>query len=240
MAKTVIVTGGSTGIGKAISLKFAEQGYNIVLNYLGETPAELIAEIEGKGVLCKGVEADISQFDQAEMLVKTAKDSFGTIDVLVNNAGITKDGLIIRMSEDDFDNVIRVNLKGAFNMIKHVSNIMLKQKNGAIVNMASVIGLVGNVGQANYAASKAGLIGLTKSAAKELAMRGVTCNAVAPGYIETPMTSVLPDEIKQKIGESIPLKRFGKPHEVAELVCFLANSPYITGQVVNIDGGMVM
>lgn len=240
MAKTVIVTGGSTGIGKAISLKFADQGYNVVLNYLGETPVDLIAEIEGKGVLCKGVEADISQFDQAEMLVKTAKESFGTIDVLVNNAGIAKDRLIIRMSEDDFDDVIRVNLKGAFNTIRHVSNIMLKQKSGAIVNMASIIGLVGNVGQANYAASKAGLIGLTKSTAKELAMRGITCNAIAPGYIETPMTSVLPDEIKQKMGESIPLKRFGQPHEVAELAYFLANSPYITGQVVNIDGGMVM
>lgn len=240
MAKTVIVTGGTKGIGKAVALKFAEEGYNIVLNYRSEMPDGLVAEIEGRGVLCKAIKADISGFEEAESLVKSAKEAFGTIDVLVNNAGITKDGLLLRMSESDFDIVIQTNLKGAFNMIRHASGIMLKQKSGAIINISSVVGLIGNAGQANYAASKAGLIGLTKSTARELASRGITCNAVAPGFIETAMTSVLSDEVKQKMYDSIPLKRFGQAYEVAELIYFLASSPYITGQVVNIDGGMVM
>ncbi|MBR1737056.1 MAG: SDR family oxidoreductase, partial [Firmicutes bacterium] len=171
---------------------------------------------------------------------KAAVDKFGSVDILVNNAGITKDSLMMRMSEEDFDAVINTNLKGTYNMVKHASNVMLKQKSGSIVNMSSVVGLMGNVGQANYAASKAGVIGITHSAAKELAARGITCNAIAPGFIKTDMTDVLSDKVKDAMIEAIPLKRFGESEEVANLAVFLAKNRYITGQVIAIDGGMVM
>ncbi len=238
--KTVIVTGGGKGIGREIALQFAKQGANIVLNYRSDLSDDVIKEIEAEGVKCIAFKADVSNFSEASELVKKAKEEFGTIDVLVNNAGITKDDLLIRMSEEAFDDVIQINLKGVFNMVKHASNIMLKQKSGTIINMSSVIGVTGNIGQVNYAASKAGIIGLTKSVARELASRGITCNAIAPGFIETEMTKTLSDKVKEQSLEKIPLKRFGTAKEVAELAVFLALGKYITGQVINIDGGMVM
>jgi len=238
--KTVVVTGGAKGIGRAIALEFAENGANIVLNYRSSLPDDLISEIKSKGVECIAYQADVSKFEEAGGLIDAAVSSFKTVDVLVNNAGITKDILIMRMSENDFDSVIDVNLKSVFNMTRHVSKIMLKQRSGAIINMSSVVGVTGNIGQANYSASKAGIIGFTKSTAKELGSRGITCNAIAPGFIETSMTEVLSDKAKQSCLEGISLKRFGKPKEVAELAVFLAKSKYITGQVINIDGGMVM
>ena len=197
--KTVIVTGGAKGIGKAIALAFANEGCNIVLNYRSTSPEEVKAEIEAKGVKCFTVQADVSKFDEALKLVEAAKEEFGTIDVLVNNAGITRDTLMMRMSEEDFDAVINTNLKGCFNMMKHASKIMMKQKSGAIINMSSVIGVAGNIGQVNYAASKAGVIGMTYSVAKELAPRNITCNAIAPGMIATDMTDVLADKMKESI-----------------------------------------
>lgn len=238
--KTVIVTGAAKGIGRCVALAFADKGCNIVLNYRSTAPDETVAAIEAKGVKCLAYKADISDFDQAAALVEKAAQEFGTIDVLVNNAGITKDMLMLRMTEADFDSVININLKGAFNMLKHTSKVMLKQKSGSIINMSSVVGVSGNVGQVNYSASKAGIIGLTKSAAKELAPRGITCNAIAPGMIETDMTNALSDKAKEQILSGIPLKRMGKADEVAELAVFLAQAKYITGQVVLIDGGMAM
>lgn len=238
--KTVIVTGGAKGIGRAMALKFAENGANIVLNYRSSIPDDLISEIEDKGVKCVAYQADVSNFEQALGLVETAVSNFKTIDVLVNNAGITKDTLLMRMNENDFDSVLEVNLKSVFNMVKHTSKVMLKQKSGSIINMSSVVGVAGNIGQANYAASKAGIIGFTKTVARELASRGITCNAIAPGFIQTAMTDVLSDKVKESVLDGIPLKRFGKPEEVAELAVFLAKNKYVTGQVINIDGGMVM
>ena len=236
--KCVLITGAAKGIGKAVALEFAKNGYNIALNYRSGEPIELIEEIEALGAQCLAVRADVGISEQAEETVSLVKNCFGKIDALVNNAGITRDNLLIRMSEQDFDDVIRTNLKGAFNMIRQVTPLMLKARGGAIVNMSSVVGIMGNAGQANYAASKAGLIGLTKSTAKELASRGITCNAIAPGFIETDMTSALPDEVKQKMLESIPLRRFGSAEDVAKLVFFIANAGYITGQVIHVDGGM--
>lgn len=238
--KTALVTGAAKGIGKQIALAFAKEGCNIVLNYRSTEPSETVKEIEAFGVKCSAFKADISNFDEASELVSTAYKEFGSIDVLVNNAGITRDTLLMRMSEEDFDAVINTNLKGCFNMVKHTSKIMLKQKSGAIINMSSVVGVSGNIGQVNYASSKAGIIGLTFSVAKELASRGITCNAIAPGFIKTDMTDVLSDNVKEKILETIPLKRLGEASEVAELAVFLAKNKYITGQVINIDGGMVM
>lgn len=242
--KCAIVTGGGRGIGKGIALKLAEQGANIVVNYRSseKEAEELVNAIANIGGAALAVKADVSKFDEAEKLIKSAQERFGSVDILVNNAGITKDNLILRMKEEDFDNVIAVNLKGCFNCIKHVSSVMLKQKSGRIINISSVIGLVGNAGQANYAASKAGILGLTKSMAKELGSRGITVNAVAPGYIETEMTEVLSQKVKDSIMESIPLKRIGKTSDVADLVAFLASdsASYITGQVINVDGGMVV
>jgi 3-oxoacyl-[acyl-carrier protein] reductase len=236
--KTVIVTGAAKGIGRAIALAFADKGCNIVLNYRSTAPDETVAAIEEKGVKCLAFKADVSNFDEVLALVNAAVENFGTIDVLVNNAGITKDTLMLRMSEDDFDSVINVNLKGAFNMLKHTSKIMLKQKSGTIINMSSVVGITGNVGQVNYSASKAGIIGMTKSAAKELAARGITCNAIAPGMIATDMTEVLSDKAKEQILTSIPLKRMGEPEEIAHVAVALAENRYITGQVISVDGGM--
>ena len=238
--KTVIVTGAAKGIGRAIALRFAEEGCNIVLNYRSNVSDELIEEIKSYGVECLPFKADVSVYSEAETLIKESKKHFGSVDVLVNNAGITRDMLLMRMSEDEFDSVINTNLKGTFNTIRHVSSVMLKQKSGTIINLSSVVGLMGNVGQANYAASKAGVIGLTKSTARELAARGITCNAIAPGFIETDMTAVLKDDVKEAMLNTIPLKKFGQAEDIAEAAVFLAKNRYITGQVLNVDGGMVM
>lgn len=238
--KTVLVTGAAKGIGKAIALAFAKQGCNIVLNYRSNVSDDTIKEIEAYNVKCIPLQGDVSDFATAAEIVKKAKKEFGTVDVLVNNAGITKDMLLMRMSEEEFDSVIQTNLKGTFNMIRHVSSVMLKQRSGAIINMSSVVGVTGNAGQANYAASKAGVIGLTKATAKELAARGVTCNAIAPGFVETDMTAVLTDEQKSMMLEAIPLKRYGQVEDIANAAVFFAKNTYITGQVLNVDGGMVM
>ena len=242
--KTVLVTGApntaAKGIGKAIALAFAKQGCNIVLNYRSNVSDDTIKEIEAYNVKCMPLQGDVSDFATAAEIVKKAKKEFGTVDVLVNNAGITKDMLLMRMSEEQFDSVIQTNLKGTFNMIRHVSSVMLKQRSGAIINMSSVVGVTGNAGQANYAASKAGVIGLTKATAKELAARGVTCNAIAPGFVETDMTAVLTDEQKSMMLEAIPLKRYGQVEDIANAAVFFAKNTYITGQVLNVDGGMVM
>ena len=238
--KTVLVTGAAKGIGKAIALAFAKQGCNIVLNYRSNVSDDTIKEIEAYNVKCMPLQGDVSDFATAAEIVKKAKKEFGTVDVLVNNAGITKDMLLMRMSEEQFDSVIQTNLKGTFNMIRHVSSVMLKQRRGAIINMSSVVGVTGNAGQANYAASKAGVIGLTKATAKELAARGVTCNAIAPGFVETDMTAVLTDEQKSMMLEAIPLKRYGQVEDIANAAVFFAKNTYITGQVLNVDGGMVM
>lgn len=238
--KTAIVTGAAKGIGKAIALAFAKEGCNIVLNYRSSVSDETIKEIEAYGVKCMPVQGDVSDFEFAASMMKNVKKEMGSIDVLVNNAGITRDMLLMRMSEDEFDSVIDTNLKGTFNMVRHASSIMLKQRSGAIINMASVVGVMGNAGQVNYAASKAGIIGLTKSVAKEMAARGVTCNAIAPGFVETDMTNVLTDEQKEKMMEVIPLKRYGQVEDIAQAAVFFAKNTYITGQVLNVDGGMVM
>jgi 3-oxoacyl-[acyl-carrier protein] reductase len=242
--KTAVVTGASRGIGRAIALKLAEMGANIVINCRSNSKSveDIIAEIESKGGRAVAIQGDVSIFSQAENIMKKAVEIFGTLDILVNNAGITKDGLVLRMKEEDFDKVIEVNLKGAFNCIRHASTIMVKQKSGKIINLSSVVGVTGNAGQVNYAAAKAGIIGLTKSLARELASRGINVNAVAPGFIQTDMTEVLSDKVKENTLNSIPLKRFGTVEDVSNVVAFLcsSDSDYITGQVINIDGGMVM
>lgn len=238
--KCALITGGARNIGAAFARKFAREGYDIAIIDRADAPDELKNEIESSGVKCFTVKGDVSSFSESESLISAVKAEFGRIDVLINNAGVNRDNLLLRMSEAEFDTVISVNLKGAFNMVRHVCGVMLKQKSGAIVNISSVVGLIGNAGQANYSASKAGIIGLTKSAAKELGSRGITVNAIAPGFIETDMTAVLSDEIKSKYIESIPLKKFGSAPEVADAGYFLATSPYITGHVLNVDGGMAM
>ena len=238
--KTVLVTGAAKGIGRSIALAFAKEGANIVLNYRSNVSDELINEIKNYGVECLALKGDISDFQVAKKIVDEAKKTFGSIDVLVNNAGITKDMLLMRMTEEEFDSVIQTNLKGTFNMIRHACGYMLKQKAGSIINMASVVGLSGNIGQANYAASKAGVVGLTKTTARELGTRGITCNAIAPGFIETDMTAVLSDEVIKQMMQTIPLKKLGQVEDVANAAVFLAKNRYITGQVLNVDGGMVM
>ena len=242
--KIAIVTGGSRGIGKEICLKFASLGANLVINYIGDkTQAEdTKAECEKLGAKVALSEGDVSKMADCEKLFQTAMDTFGRVDILVNNAGITRDNLLMRMSEEEFDAVIAVNLKGTFNCIKQAARPMMKQKYGKIINMASVVGVTGNAGQVNYAASKAGVIGMTKSMAKELANRGVTVNAIAPGFIRTAMTDVLSDDVKAEITRVIPMGVMGETEDVANLAAFLASdaSRYITGQVINVDGGMVM
>ena len=242
--KTAIVTGAGRGIGKAIALKLASFGANIVVNDIPSSADadETAKEIEamGRGALvCKG---DVRNFDDVSEMVKKTLDKFGTIDILINNAGITRDNLIMRMDEKDFDDVIAINLKGAFNCIKAVTRPMMKQRSGAIVNMASVVGIMGNAGQANYSASKAGLIGLTKSTAKELSSRGIRANAIAPGFIESLMTDKLPDNVKDDYFKAIPLGRFGTAEDIANTAAFLVSdmASYITGQVIHIDGGLLM
>ena len=238
--KTAVVTGAAKGIGKAIALAFAKEGCNIVLNYHSSLDDETVQEIEACGVTCMPVQGDVSDFAFAADMMKKVKKELGSVDLLVNNAGITKDMLLMRMTEEQFDSVIQTNLKGTFNMIRHASSIMLKQRSGAIINMSSVVGVMGNVGQANYAASKAGIIGLTKSTAKELAARGVTCNAIAPGYVETDMTAALSEDLQKQMLETIPLKRYGQVDDIAQAAVFLAKNTYITGQVLHVDGGMCM
>ena len=238
--KTAVVTGAAKGIGKAIALAFAKEGFNIVLNYHSSLDDETVQEIEACGVTCMPVQGDVSDFAFAADMMKKVKKELGSVDILVNNAGITKDMLLMRMTEEQFDSVIQTNLKGTFNMIRHASSIMLKQRSGAIINMSSVVGVMGNVGQANYAASKAGIIGLTKSTAKELAARGVTCNAIAPGFVETDMTAALSEDLQKQMLETIPLKRYGQVDDIAQAAVFLAKNTYITGQVLHVDGGMCM
>ncbi|NLM10933.1 MAG: 3-oxoacyl-[acyl-carrier-protein] reductase [Clostridiaceae bacterium] len=240
--KTVIVTGASRGIGRAIAEKFAQLGANVVINGTSKTIFDTKKAFIENGYCVKAFEGDISVAENAKALIDFAVENFGTVDVLVNNAGITRDELLVRMSGEDWDNVLDVNLKSAFLCTKAVARIMMKKRQGAIINISSVVGVTGNAGQANYSASKAGLIGFTKSVAKELGSRGITCNAVAPGFIETDMTSQLSDDIMEKFLTAIPLRRAGTPSEVADAVCFLASdlAKYITGQVIHIDGGMVM
>ena len=242
--KCAVITGASRGIGKCIATKFAKEGANVVINYRNneEEALKVKQELEDLGSQVLVVKADVSELEQAENLIKEAKKEFGRVDILVNNAGITKDNLIIRMKEEDFDSVIKTNLKGAFNCLKSVTPIMLKQKYGKIVNMSSVVGVVGNPGQVNYCASKAGLIGMTKSLAKEIGSRNITVNAIAPGFIDTDMTKILSDDQKKKILSQIPLNKFGNVEDIANVALFLAseNSNYITGQVIHVDGGMAM
>lgn len=244
MSKVAFITGATRGIGKAIALELAKEGYNIALNYRTENEAleNLKKEISEIGVECYPVQGDVSKAEDSERMTKEIIEHFEQIDVLVNNAGITKDKLIQRMKEEEFTDVINVNLVGTFNITKNVIKYMTKKRYGKIINLSSVVGISGNAGQSNYAASKAGIIGFTKSIAKELASRNITANAVAPGFIQTDMTNVLKDEIKEAIEGTIPLKRLGTAEDVAKVVKFLASdeSSYITGQVINVDGGMLM
>lgn len=244
MNKTALITGATRGIGKQIALTLAQNGYDIAINYRKENDAlkETKKEIEEKGVKCLTVQGDVSNFEDCERFVKEIIEEYGKIDVLVNNAGITKDTLLMRMKKEDFEAVIDTNLVGTFNVTKNVISNMMKARSGRIINISSVVGVSGNAGQTNYSASKAGMIGFTKSLAKEVASRGILVNAVAPGFIETGMTDVLKEDIKEEIAKSIPLKRMGTTQDVANLVKFLAggDSTYITGQVINVDGGMLM
>ncbi|MCI8832669.1 MAG: 3-oxoacyl-[acyl-carrier-protein] reductase [Clostridia bacterium] len=244
MNRTALITGATRGIGKQIALTLAQNGYDIAINYRKENDAlkETKKEIEEKGVKCLTVQGDVSNFEDCERFVKEIIKEYGKIDVLVNNAGITKDTLLMRMKKEDFEEVIDTNLVGTFNVTKNVISNMMKARSGRIINISSVVGVSGNAGQTNYSASKAGMIGFTKSLAKEVASRGILVNAVAPGFIETGMTDVLKEDIKEEIAKSIPLKRMGTTKDVANLVKFLAgeDSTYITGQVINVDGGMLM
>ena len=243
MDKVAMITGATRGIGKQIALILANEGYNIVLNYRTKNDELIQAknEIESKNVKCLTVQGDVTNFEDCKQMIESAIKKFGKIDVLINNAGITKDMLLARMKEEDFKQVIDVNLVGTFNMTKNVISYMMKARNGRIINISSVVGIAGNAGQTNYSASKAGLIGFTKSLAKEVASRNILVNAVAPGFIETNMTDVLKQEVKDEIAKNIPLKRMGTPKDVANVVKFLASedSSYITGQVISVDGGMI-
>ena len=243
--KVALITGGSRGIGEKIAERFAQAGYNLIINYVSniENVEELETKIKGNAnIEILFIQSDVTSFESCENMVNEAIKKFGHIDVLVNNAGITKDTLLMRMKEEDFDKVINVNLKGTYNVTKNVITYMMKQKYGKIINISSVVGVSGNAGQANYAASKAGIIGFTKSVAKELASRNILANCVAPGFIKTDMTDILSDSVKESINSQIPLKKMGTAKEVANAVYFLGNeeNTYITGQVLNVDGGMLM
>ena len=244
MNKVVLVTGATRGIGKQIAITFAKEGYDVAINYRKENEEleNTKKEIEANGVKCLAVQGDVSNFEDCERFVKEIIEEYGRIDVLVNNAGITKDTLLMRMKKEEFEQVIDVNLVGTFNVTKNVISYMIKARSGRIINISSVVGVSGNAGQTNYSASKAGIIGFTKSLAKEVASRNINVNAVAPGFIETDMTNVLKDEVKEAISKQIPLSRMGTANDVANAVKFLASddSSYITGQVINIDGGMLM
>ncbi len=241
--KNTLVTGASKGIGRAIAIKFAEQGANVAFTYLSsvEQGQALEQELQSKGVKAKGYKSDASDYTQAEQLVNAVVADFGSLDVLVNNAGITMDNLLLRMTEEMWDKIMNVNLKSCFNTVKAATKPMMKQKAGSIINMTSVVGLKGNAGQSNYAASKAGIIGFTKSVALELGSRGIRSNAIAPGFIETEMTAKLDEKTVQSWRDGIPLKRGGRPEDVADACVFLASdmSAYITGQVLQVDGGML-
>lgn len=240
--KVALITGGARGIGKSIAIAFAGEGANVAFSDLriDEQAEELEKELGGYGIKAKGYASDASSFEESEKLVNDVAAEFGRIDILVNNAGITRDNLLMRMSESDWDLVIKVNLKSIFNMTKAVQKVMLKQRFGTIINMSSVVGLDGNAGQSNYSASKAGLIGFTKSIAMELGSRNIRCNAIAPGFIETDMTAKLSEEVRKSWAEQIPLRRGGKPEDVANVAVFLASelSSYVTGQVISVCGGM--
>ena len=242
--KIAVVTGGSRGIGAAIAKKLASQGMTVIINYCGSEDRALAvkSEIEAAGGQAEAWRCDVSDCGQCESFVKAVMEKYGRIDVLVNNAGITRDGLMMRMTDEAFSRVIDTNLKGTFYMMRFASRHMLKAKKGRIINMASVVGLMGNAGQVNYAASKAGVIGATKSAAKELASRGITVNAIAPGFIDTEMTGALSEKVQEQILTQIPLGTFGKPEDIANCAAFLASdeAAYITGQVIQVDGGMCM
>lgn len=242
--KVALVTGANSGIGRVIALELAKEGHDILLNYVFDEPAAVAVkeEIEALGTRCELLFADISDFTAVEGMMKEAFGVFGRIDVLVNNAGITKDNLILRMSEDEFDAVINVNLKGTFNCCKHIARKMLKQRTGKIINIASIIGEMGNPGQVNYGASKAGVIGLTKTLSKEFASRSITVNAIAPGFIETAMTDRIPEKERTAMIDAIPLGALGQPQDIADLVAFLASdkASYITGQVIGVNGGLYM
>ena len=244
MDKCALITGATRGIGKQIAITLAKQGYNIALNYRKENEEleNTKKEIEKIGVQILAVKGDVANFEECENFVKQVIERFGQIDVLVNNAGITKDMLLMRMKKEDFEQVIDTNLVGTFNVTKNVVPYMMKARSGRIINISSVVGISGNAGQTNYSASKAGIIGFTKSLAKEIASRNILVNSVAPGFIETNMTDVLKDDVKQEIAKNIPLKRMGTTQDVANVVKFLASddSSYITGQVINVDGGMLM
>ncbi|GAA0105572.1 3-oxoacyl-[acyl-carrier-protein] reductase [Paraclostridium sordellii] len=242
--KVALITGGSRGIGKAIAIKLASYKANIVINYTSnkEHALKVKEEIESYGVKSIVIKCDVSKSDEVNNMIEEVVKEFGQIDILVNNAGITRDGLLMRMKEEDFDSVIDINLKGVFNCTKSATKYMMKKRYGKIINISSVVGLIGNAGQANYCASKAGVIGITKSSARELASRNINVNAIAPGFIDTDMTSVLNENLKETMLKNIPQNRFGSPEDVANLVLFLAcdMSSYITGQIINVDGGMVM
>ena len=242
--KVALVTGASRGIGQAVAVELAKAGADVIVNYIGNEAVaqETVEKVEALGRKALKIKADVGNADEVQAMVDEAHAAFGHIDVLVNNAGITRDGLLIRMKDSDWDDVLNINLKGVYLVSKAVAKLMVKQRSGRIINMTSVSGVTGNVGQANYASAKAGVIGFTKTCAKELAARGITVNAVAPGFIETAMTDVLPEKIKEGIAATVPLGRMGQPEEIAGVVTFLASdfARYITGQVLNVDGGMVM
>ncbi|MBM6739096.1 3-oxoacyl-[acyl-carrier-protein] reductase [Faecalicatena fissicatena] len=242
--KIAVVTGASRGIGRAIALELASRGAFVVVNYNGskDRAEEVKKEIEAAGGKAEVYQCNVSDFEKCQEFIQDVIKAYGRLDILVNNAGITRDGLLMKMSEEDFDKVIETNLKGTFNTIRFASRQMLKQRSGRIINMSSVVGIAGNAGQANYASSKAGVIGLTKAVARELASRGITVNAIAPGFIETEMTAVLSDAVKEASVAQIPLGRFGKPEDIAKTAAFLASDDagYITGQVIQVDGGMAI
>ena len=244
MAKSALVTGASRGIGRSIALQLASEGYNVAVNYAGnkEKAEEVVSEIKELGVDAFAIQANVANGDEVKAMIKEVVAQFGAIDVLVNNAGITRDNLLMRMKEQEWDDVIDTNLKGTFNCIQKVTSQMLRQRSGAIINLSSVVGAVGNPGQANYVATKAGVIGLTKSAARELASRGITVNAVAPGFIVSDMTDALNDDLKEQMLQQIPLARFGQDTDIANTVAFLASdkAKYITGQTIHVNGGMYM
>ncbi|EOA8632477.1 TPA: 3-oxoacyl-[acyl-carrier-protein] reductase [Staphylococcus aureus] len=244
MTKSALVTGASRGIGRSIALQLAEEGYNVAVNYAGskEKAEAVVEEIKAKGVDSFAIQANVADADEVKAMIKEVVSQFGSLDVLVNNAGITRDNLLMRMKEQEWDDVIDTNLKGVFNCIQKATPQMLRQRSGAIINLSSVVGAVGNPGQANYVATKAGVIGLTKSAARELASRGITVNAVAPGFIVSDMTDALSNELKEQMLTQIPLARFGQDTDIANTVAFLASdkAKYITGQTIHVNGGMYM